>query len=941
MKITPLRKLIAGVLSAAVVITSVITAVPHDFSPAEEAAAVSADYAPQLMNLALYDDSKNLTAADTADKTSASLAAETGTLNEQWRIDYCGADSSGSYYKIVNAASGRLLTPYGYSLSGGTETVIYGNENDHSQYWYIHPVDKDSYGNDLHYKIVNYADKSMALTAGDSTTFISAYSGGNNQKWLLNCAGLQGFAGYSKDMNGNVKASALGGLLGPVVEVTTFEELKAACTSDTAETIVVTKNISNTGSYSTNYRGAYYFSGAYVYMHPNKTIIGSYGANSLYNVYFRSKGGSNYGEGSNFIIKNLTISHDTELIEDNIMDFACGSNIWVDHITFEGHNALNTSATGLADYDKFLCIYQDADFSTVSNCKFGLHEYGCLFGQPTDSDEAYNAYHGKPCVTIETNYFKDTLTRAPGLIRYGCFHALNNYVYNFSLGFTVYTGSKLYNEAGYYDGGSNSGYLVNDRTSQAGDTASVTYLAQYAQSGCTLINSKYSVERTNAAELSWRPSSCYSYKAKNADSAKNYCTTYSGAQSSAGKINYNSYAAAGVCSAGFMSAPVDKWDVAVPAEMPLNAYFMIKNANSGLYLDVDKAKAENGTNIQQWGASEAAAQNTWRFTGAGDGYYYIQSMAGDKSYVMDLAGSASNGTNICINGYKGTDSQKFMLTRNSDGTYKIIPCSTDGKIFVEISAASSDNGANCQLWGDTGSSCQDWILEEVSFDGEVMDTTVSYMFKNANSGLYMEVSNADDTDGANIQQWTANGTGENSSARWNSWTLKPAVGDLYYIVSNLESGKYITISDGNAIISAGDSSTNVQMMRFVKNPDGSYMIQTRCSYDKTAGRYTKCLEVAGAETSSGANIQQWDINGVSCQNWIAETVAIEKAPLKGDINRDNSVNAADAVLLRQHLLAGKVFTEEEAEAADINEDDIVDIFDMIFLRQEIINANLK
>ena len=46
---------------------------------------------------------------------------------------------------------------------------------------------------------------------------------------------------------------------------------------------------------------------------------------------------------------------------------------------------------------------------------------------------------------------------------------------------------------------------------------------------------------------------------------------------------------------------------------------MIKNINSGLYMEVDSAKAENGTNVQQWGADTSASHNTWRVLSADDG----------------------------------------------------------------------------------------------------------------------------------------------------------------------------------------------------------------------------------------------------------------------------------------------------------------------------------
>lgn len=948
-----IKKVLSLALSFVLVVVSVFAV--DIIHPTTEVSAVSNDYAPQLMNLSLYDDSKNLAVTSTADKTEASLMTESGELSEQWRIDYCGANSNGNYYKIVNAASGRLLTPYGYSTDSDTSVVIYGNENDHSQYWYISPVSKDNYGNDLHYKIVNYADSNMALTSNGTATVLKKYNGANNQKWLLNCAGLDGFAGYSKDNSGNVKASVTGGLLGPTVEVSTFDELKAECTNNTTETIVITKDISKTGNYLVSGNGRLYWRENTIYIHPNKTVIGSYAAHSTYNVYFATYPTESYGNGSNFIIKNLTVSHDTELNADNIYDFPCGINIWIDHITFEGHTKLDSASTGLVDWDKFLCIYQDANFATVSNCTFGHHHYGCLYGYPADSEENYQTYNGKPYITLVSNYYKDCITRAPGLLRYGFYHSFNNYVYDVSLGYTLYTASTLYDECNYYDGGGNSGKIVNDAPGQGGgDDVSDKHLCSYAMSGSVLTNSKYTLTPTYALTTSWRPSGNYKYKTKNAESAKNYCSAYSGSQSSNNTMNFNNYASAGVTSATYMTAPEESWETTLtPAVMALDAYYMIKNANSGLYLDVEGGTAKGGTNVQQWGANSASAQNTWRFVLAEDGYYYIQSMVGDKTYVMDVTGGkTANGTNIEIYNYKGNDNQKFMIFANADGTYKICPKIGNSSAFVEIASASVSSGGNCQIWEKTGSECQNWILEEVSYAGEIMDTSVNYMFKNVNSGLYLEVANGSDTDGANVQQWEANGSGENKSAEWNSWTLKPATDDLYYIVSNLPNKKYLTINNENAEISKRDTSNNKQMVRFVKNPDGSYSIVTRVSYNKTSGRYTKALEVAGAGTVSGANVQQWDINGVNCQNWMVETfvtttttkatttttktttttTTITTVPkqVKGDVNVDGKFNTEDIVMMQNWLLQKSNIIK--AEAGDMNEDGIINVFDLCIMK---------
>lgn len=242
-----------------------------------------------------------------------------------------------------------------------------------------------------------------------------------------------------------------------------------------------------------------------------------------------------------------------------------------------------------------------------------------------------------------------------------------------------------------------------------------------------------------------------------------------------------------------------------------------------------------------------------------------------------------------------------------------------------------------------------------------MDTTVHYMFKNAASCLYMEVAGGKDEDGSKRSAMGLQTVREKIiHADWNSWTLKSATGDLYYIVSDLAGSKYVNINNGNAEISARNSSSNTQMMRFVKNPDGSYCIVTRTSYDKSTGRYTKGIEVADASSSAGANVRQWELNGASCQNWIAETytttttattttttsttttvtttTTTEPTPVNpsGDLSLDGKINIADIVLLQKYLLGTEKFTRKQFEIGDMNKDGSVDAFDMVLLRKEII-----
>ena len=166
---------------------------------------------------------------------------------------------------------------------------------------------------------------------------------------------------------------------------------------------------------------------------------------------------------------------------------------------------------------------------------------------------------------------------------------------------------------------------------------------------------------------------------------------------------------------------------AEPAVMDESAYYMFKNVNSGLYMEVEGGTAANGTNVQQWGADSASAHNTWKLKAASDGYYYIYSMlGGGETYLLDLAnGSATNGTNIQIYSNTSSDAQLFRFYENSDGSYTITTKNSTDSSAVEIVNAYTTSGANVQEWERNGATCQNWNAEKVSYTVPVTTTTVT------------------------------------------------------------------------------------------------------------------------------------------------------------------------------------------------------------------------
>ncbi len=208
-------------------------------------------------------------------------------------------------------------------------------------------------------------------------------------------------------------------------------------------------------------------------------------------------------------------------------------------------------------------------------------------------------------------------------------------------------------------------------------------------------------------------------------------------------------------------------------------------------------------------------------------------------------------------------------------------------------------------------------------EGAVMDTEKAYRFKNKNSGMYMEVEGGESTDGTNVSQQS----GKEVLAA-NVWNLKAAENGYYYILSNVGDGsKLLDLENGAAdngtnIGIWGDTAADAQLFKFVANEDGSYVIRTKSSGDKSA------IEVKDALTTEGGNVQQWELNSHNCQSWYVEPVKFsgvaDDEVILGDLNGNGIVNVCDQILLRRHTKSGDFNKGFKRQYADTNSDGVVD-----------------
>ncbi len=150
------------------------------------------------------------------------------------------------------------------------------------------------------------------------------------------------------------------------------------------------------------------------------------------------------------------------------------------------------------------------------------------------------------------------------------------------------------------------------------------------------------------------------------------------------------------------------------------AVYMLKNVNSGMYMEVAEENASNSANVQQWTSDSAQKHNSWKAVSAGNGYYYLYSQLGDgNTFVLDVSGKKTeDGTNVEIYTCKSGDNQQFKFVKNNDGTYTILTKITGDASCVEVTGKSAETGGNIQQWTVNGGNNQKWILEKVTENGQ-------------------------------------------------------------------------------------------------------------------------------------------------------------------------------------------------------------------------------
>lgn len=317
--------------------------------------------------------------------------------------------------------------------------------------------------------------------------------------------------------------------------------------------------------------------------------------------------------------------------------------------------------------------------------------------------------------------------------------------------------------------------------------------------------------------------------------------------------------------------------------------------------------------------------------------------------------------NVIMHNENGYAEQIWRFTKNADGSYKIINCKTG----YALDRGGSDN--NVYVSPDCGNDYQSWYIY-----GE----SGAYFFKPRNSDNVMDISGGSVEDGANVGMFEWNGTTAQKFQIWklDTWTnlgLIQNVGTNFYAyLINVYAWKHITNENNDNVLMRNETAYAEQVWKFIRNDDGSYKI-VNCKTGKVidwddksgnvyvnsdngndfqkwyiygeSGAYilkpknSSCvLDITSGSVSDGANVQIYDWNGTTAQKFQIWRLDDYKPVVYGDLNSDNTLTTADAVLLQRYLLQERTLTQSQWQTADLNADGTVNGFDLALLRQKLV-----
>jgi len=234
-------------------------------------------------------------------------------------------------------------------------------------------------------------------------------------------------------------------------------------------------------------------------------------------------------------------------------------------------------------------------------------------------------------------------------------------------------------------------------------------------------------------------------------------------------------------------------------------------------------------------------------------------LGSDYSKLINVVGFQSSSKTVIVLTNTSSSTKTVTLHGIPEGSLEIFQTSSSTSSSTEMDdlGSISVSGGASAAFTIAPTTVQILTSAPASFSGIPLGW---YKLTAEFSGKCLDVNGASTATGANVQQWTDNGT---SAQRWEIID----VGGGYYKLVAQCSGKCLDVNqaadtDGANVQQWDDNGTDAQKWKFIANSDGSYHLVPKC-----AESTPRCLDVAGYSYSDGANVAIWQWHSGTNQSW--------------------------------------------------------------------------
>ncbi|MGF1428105.1 RICIN domain-containing protein [Kitasatospora sp. LaBMicrA B282] len=160
---------------------------------------------------------------------------------------------------------------------------------------------------------------------------------------------------------------------------------------------------------------------------------------------------------------------------------------------------------------------------------------------------------------------------------------------------------------------------------------------------------------------------------------------------------------------GYYAAQFANLSITPGPSTPLDGTYQLVNGNSQQLLDAANQGTAAGTPIIQW-PDDGGANQQWRLTGTGDGYYTITGVGSGKALEVPAA-APMPGLQLDLGTPTGAADQQWRVIPAAGGGYTL-ESRADGDL-VDVDGASLAFGAQAIQWPPNGGANQSWQLTPV------------------------------------------------------------------------------------------------------------------------------------------------------------------------------------------------------------------------------------